>query len=267
MAKHFKSNNKKIAYIIFTILMILSVSYIIYFIALKIEARQESNLLNSVEIENVHNEITVDITNQVDNEKSEPEVTERMLKVRELQKENANIVGWIEIEGTRINYPVLQGEDNEYYLDHNYKGEKTANGSIFLNKDYDWSVPCTNMLIYGHNMKNGEMFTDLIKYQSKDYYINHPKIRFTTANEDVEYEIFSVFKSRVYYKSETNVFRYYNFINAENEEEYNEFVKNAKASSIYDTGITANYGDDLITLITCSYHVDDGRFVVIGKKS
>ena len=116
-------------------------------------------------------------------------------------------------------------------------------------------------------MKNGEMFTDLIKYQSKDYYINHPKIRFTTANEDVEYEIFSVFKSRVYYKSETNVFRYYNFINAENEEEYNEFVKNAKASSIYDTGITANYGDDLITLITCSYHVDDGRFVVIGRKS
>src|SRR5699024_6830856 len=103
-----------IAYIIFTILIILSVSYIIYLIALKIEARKESNLLNSVEIENVQNEITVDITNQVDNEKSEPEVTERMLKVRELQKENANIVGWIEIEGTRINYPVLQGEDNEY---------------------------------------------------------------------------------------------------------------------------------------------------------
>ena len=92
MAKHFKSNNKKIAYIIFTILIILSVSYIIYLIALKIEARKESNLLNSVEIENVHNEITVDITNQVDNEKSEPEVTERMLKVRKLQKENANII-------------------------------------------------------------------------------------------------------------------------------------------------------------------------------
>ena len=82
MAKHFKSNNKKIAYIIFTILIILSVSYIIYLITLKIEARKESNLLNSVEIENVHNEITVDITNQVDNEKSELEVTERMLKVR-----------------------------------------------------------------------------------------------------------------------------------------------------------------------------------------
>lgn len=266
MAKHFKSNNKKIAYIIFTILIILSVSYIIYLIALKMEARKESNLLNSVEIENVHNEITVDITNQVDNEKSEPEVTERILKVRELQKENSNIVGWIEIEGTRINYPVLQGDDNEYYLDHNYKGEKTANGSIFLNKDYDWSVPCTNLLIYGHNMKNGEMFTDLIKYQSEDYYINHPKIRFTTANEDAEYEIISAFKSRVYYKSEKNVFRYYYFINADNEEEYNEFVDNAKEASFYDTGKTAEYGDQLMTLSTCSYYTEDGRFAVVARK-
>ena len=75
-----------------------------------------------------------------------------------------------------------------------------------------------------------------------------------------------MFKIRVYYKSETNVFRYYNFINANDEAEYNEFVEKAKSSSIYDTGITANYGDDLITLITCSYHVDDGRFVVIGRK-
>ena len=266
MAKHFKSNNKKIAYFIFTILIILSVTYVIYLIVLKMEARKESNLLNSVKIENIHNEITVDITNEASDETAETQVTERMLKVRELQKENANIVGWIEIEGTRINYPVLQGEDNEYYLDHNYKGEKTANGSIFLNKDYDWNLPSTNMLIYGHNMKNGEMFTDLIKYQSEDYYKAHPIIRFTTANEDSTYEIFSVFKSRVYYKSETNVFRYYNFINANDEAEYNEFVEKAKSSSIYDTGITASYGDDLITLITCSYHVDDGRFVVIGRK-
>lgn len=267
MAKHFKSNNKKIAYFIFIILIILSVLYIIYLIALKIEARKESNLLNSIEIENNYNEITVNITNETNNETVEKPVTERMLKVRELKKENTSIVGWIEIEGTRINYPVVQGEDNEYYLDHNYKGEKTANGSIFLNKDCDLDVPCTNLLIYGHNMKNGEMFTDLIKYQNEDYYIKHPKIRFTTAEEDSEYEIFSVFKSRVYFKSETNVFRYYNFINANNEAEYNEFAEKAKSSSIYDTGITANYGDDLITLITCSYHVDDGRLAVIGRKS
>ena len=127
MAKHFKSNNKKIAYFIFTILIILSVTYVIYLIVLKMEARKESNLLNSVKIENINNEITVDITNEASDETAETQVTERMLKVRELQKENANIVGWIEIEGTRINYPVLQGEDNEYYLDHNYKGERKAN--------------------------------------------------------------------------------------------------------------------------------------------
>ena len=115
-------------------------------------------------------------------------------------------------------------------------------------------------------MKNGEMFQDLLNYSSKTYYEEHPIIRFTTANEDAEYEIMSAFKSRVYYKSEENVFRYYNFLDAETEEEYNNFVTNAKTSSLYDTGISAQYKDPLITLITCSYHVQDGRFVVIGRK-
>ena len=179
---------------------------------------------------------------------------------------NEEIVGWIEIPDTNINYPVLQGTDNEYYINHNYKHEKTSKGSIFLNKDYNWETPSCNLLIYGHNMKNGEMFQDLLNYSSKTYYQEHPIIRFTTANEDAEYEIMSAFKSRVYYKSEENVFRYYNFLDAETEEEYNNFVENAKTSSLYDTGISAQYKDPLITLITCSYHVQDGRFVVIGRK-
>ena len=76
----------------------------------------------------------------------------------------------------------------------------------------------------------------------------------------------SVFYSRVYYKNEKNVFRYYYFVNAENEQEYNDFVNNAKKASIYDTGITAEYGEQLLTLSTCSYHTEDGRFVVVAKK-
>ena len=257
-----RSESKKIIYLLYIILITISIIYLIYFFKLKLDARKESNLLNTIKLEEnntTENEVlTVEINEQ--------NVTERMLKVRELKKENPDIIGWIEIEGTKISYPVLQGDDNEYYLNHNYKNEKTANGSIFLNKDYDWNVPSTNLLIYGHNMKNGEMFTDLLKYANESYYKNHPIIRFTTENEDSEYEIFSVFRSKVFYKSETNVFKYYNFLNANNEEEYNDFVENAKAISLYDTNIAPKFNEKLITLITCAYHTEDGRFVVIGRK-
>ena len=146
------------------------------------------------------------------------------------------------------------------------KKEETKDGSIFLDKDYDWSIPSSNLLMYGHNMGDGAMFQDLLKYENEEFYKQHPIVRFTTATEDAEYEIISAFKSRVYYKSEKNVFRYYYFINADNEEEYNEFVSNAKEASFYDTGKAAEYGDQLMTLSTCSYHTEDGRFAVVARK-
>lgn len=247
--------------VILILIIIIASAYIVYFIGQIVEAEQESNLLNEVKINKTSNIIVTNLEN-----KEEREVTERMLQVQELQKQNQDIVGWIEIENTNINYPVLQGTDNEYYINHNYKHEKTSKGSIFLNKDYDWNLPSSNLMIYGHNMKNGEMFQSLLKYSSEEYFKEHPIIRFTSTKEDAEYEIISIFKSRVYYKSEENVFRYYNFINANNEEEYNQFVQNAQKASLYNTGITAKYNEPLITLITCSYHVEDGRFVVVGRK-
>ena len=99
-----------------------------------------------------------------------------------------------------------------------------------------------------------------------EFYKEHPVIRFTTKENDGEYEIISAFKSKVFNKSDTNVFRYYNFMNAETEAEYNEFVENSKKASLYDIEATAEYGDELITLITCSYHTTDGRFVIVARK-
>ena len=193
--------------------------------------------------------------------------SERMLQLEELQKTvNDEIVGWLEIEGTEINYPVLQCEDNDFYLKHNYKKEKEKTGSLFLDKDFDFENKSSNYLIYGHRSTKGTMFEDLMKYAKKDFYEAHKKIKFTTAYEDAEYEILSVFYSRVYYQNETNVFRYYYFVNAENEEEYNEFIENAKKASIYDTGITAEYGEQLLTLSTCEYSQKNGRFAVVAKK-
>jgi len=110
------------------------------------------------------------------------------------------------------------------------------------------------------------MFVDLLNYKNEDYYKTHKTIRFTTNEEDAEYEIISVFLSRVYYKTETDVFRYYYFINAENEEEFNEFVNNSKKASLYDIDATAQYGDQLLTLSTCEFSQKDGRLAVVAKK-
>lgn len=267
--------------------------YIIKYLSIGKEAERESQLLNEIQVgedelrqadkeagENAETTVENGKQNALFNgmqedgsqeEKNNPEnsniVTERMLQVEELQKENEDIVGWIEIKDTNISYPVLQGEDNEYYLNHNYKGEITQKGSIFLTKDYDWNLPSTNLLIYGHNIMYGQMFQDLLKYADKDFYEEHQVIRFTTEKEDAEYEIISAFKSRVYYQSEKNVFRYYYFINSKSEEEYNQFIKNAKNASLYPIEETASYGDQLITLSTCSYYVEDGRFAVVGRKN
>ena len=274
-----------IIYLLLTILIVLSLIYIINFFSLKQEAKEQSKLLNTIDIyekenaKEVAQTISEDKEEKVESELEEKgeiistenteeqnEETERMLQVKQLQEQNADIVGWLEIENTNINYPVLQGTDNSYYMTHNYKKENSKNGSIFLDANYNWNIPSNNLLIYGHNLGNGMMFQELLKYEKESFYQEHPIIRFTTAEEDAEYEIISAFKSRVYHKSEKNVFRYYFFLNSESEEEYREFVKNAKNASLYPIDVTANYGDQLITLSTCSYYVQDGRFAVVGKK-
>jgi len=242
--------NKKI--LLITILILIVVCVIAYKLIGQNKEKEEENY------ENILKNIQVTPT---ENE------TERMLQVIELQKENPDIVGWLEIEGTKINYPVLQDNDNEYYMTHNYKKEYTKDGSLFLDKDYNWEIPSTNLLIYGHNNQNDTMFHHLLDYKDESFYKEHPVIRFTTDKEDAEYEIIAVFYSRVYYQSEKDVFRYYYFLNAENEQEFNYYIEKSKQASIYETGKTAEYGDQLITLSTCSYHTENGRFAVVARKN
>ena len=246
--------------IIFILLIIFSFIYIISYYYEMYKILNESNLLDEISIDE-------DIIAQEESDSFIiQEKTERMLKLEELQKENSDIIGWIEIENTNISYPVLQGSDNDFYMNHNSKKEYSSGGSIFLDKDYNWDPPSSNLLMYGHNIKTGAMFHNLLKYKDKEFYEDHPTIRFTTNQDDSTYEIIAVFQSKIYYKSDQNVFRYYYFINANNEDEYNEFVENAKKASLYDTGKTAKYGDQLMTLSTCAYHTEDGRFVVVARK-
>ena len=273
-----KKNFNKLMLVFFTLIIIVSISYILKFAYDVYASKKEKNLINNITINETLVEQTIDnkVSKIDDEHKDEAEnesqtenletKNEKILKLEALQKINSEIVALLEIEDTDINYPVLQTKDNNYYMKHNYKKEYSINGSIFLDKDYLWDPPSSNLLIYGHNNKNGTMFQSLLKYKDKNYYTSHPYIKFTTNAESSIFEIFAVFESRVYLKSEKNVFRYYYFINSKNEEEYNDFVNNAKRASLYDTGITASFNEQLLTLSTCSYHVKDGSFAVVAKK-
>ena len=261
---------KKFFYKILIFLLIISDIYIIKYYNDICNAQDQSYLIEKLSIEQkVSNTNTSDINITDSNEPTHAEETktERMLQIKELKKENSDIIGWVEIENTNMSFPVLQGTDNSFYMNHDYQKKYSFSGSIFLDKDYNWNPPSSNLLLYGHNMKNNTMFQGLLKYKNISFYQEYPKIRFTTEKEDYYYEIISVLETRVFYKSEKDVFRYYNFINAENEAEYNEFINNAKRESLYDTGNTASFGEQLLTLSTCSYHTKNGRFAVIAKRA
>ena len=179
---------------------------------------------------------------------------------------NPDMFGWIQIEGTKVDYPVMHTpEDPEKYLYKSFNKIPTASGTPFI--DAKCSPDSDNLIIYGHNIKNGTMFNSIIKYESIDYFNEHPVIKFDTIFEKQEYEVMSAFYDRVYYKSETDVFKFYQFIDAEDQAHFDSAVQTLKDKSIYDTGITAEYGDQLIMLVTCAYHTENGRFVVVARKT
>lgn len=248
--KHGKKTKINYIQLIFIIILIASICVVVYYLCITNKEKQKYKKLQ----ENIATENSA-------NEKSD-----RIAKVEELQKENSDIIAWLEIEGTNINYPILHTTNNDFYLDHNYKKEEALTGSLFLDKSFDINNGSSNYWIDGHRNKQGMMFEDLLKYAKEDFYKEHTKIRFTTSKEDSQYEIMAVFYSRVYYADEQNVFRYYYFVKAKDENEYNNYVKQSKEASIYNTGVTATYGEQLLTLSTCEYSQEDGRFVVVAKK-
>ena len=178
---------------------------------------------------------------------------------------NGDVVGWLLQEGTEINFPIVQGEDNEYYLNHNFNQEEDKNGCIFMDYQCDAVNGCDNIILYGHHMQSGKMFGTLNKYSNESYYEAHPRIKFDTIYNKGEYEVMYVFRSKVYSEEEVT-FKYYQFINAGSAKEFDSYMNEMAALSLYDTGVTANYGDKLLTLSTCDYQENEGRFVVVAKR-
>lgn len=182
-----------------------------------------------------------------------------------IHQKNQKLIGWVKIDDTIIDYPVMQTVNNEYYLDHNFNQEEDKNGCIFLDYQCDVVKGCDNMILYGHHMKSGKMFGTLNKYSEEAYYEEHPVIQFDTIYEKGKYQVMYVFRSKVY-SEEDVTFKYYQFINAASEMEFNSYLNEMAELSLYDTGVTASYGDKLLTLSTCDYQEKKGRFVVVAKK-
>lgn len=181
-----------------------------------------------------------------------------------LYEQNPDLFGWINIEGTKLNYPVMHTPDDpEHYLRRAFDGSYTSSGVPFL--DGDCFTGCGNYIVYGHNMKNGTMFSPLVDYASEDFWQEHPTIRFDTVDAPGTYEILAVFYAKRYTTEDTDVFRYYNYADLTDEGIFQEYLQNVEAVALYDTGVTAEYGDQLLTLTTCSYHTYDGRLVVVAK--
>lgn len=185
---------------------------------------------------------------------------------RNLYLENSDMVGWIQIEDTNIDYPVMQTPtDPTYYLKHNFEKNYTDYGCPFMQAGCDVLRPSDNLIIYGHNMKDGSMFADLAKYRSKDFWQSHKTVWFDTALGSCAYEIFAVIHTTVQADA-TDAFPFYLFVDAASPEEFADYVSACQARALYDTGISAEYGDKLLTFSTCDNITDDGRLLVIANK-
>lgn len=187
--------------------------------------------------------------------------------LEKLHDRNSDFVGWLRVKGTRIDYPVMQSSTSnpEFYLYRGFNKKSSKVGTPFLDaySDIDSSY---NWLIYGHNIKSGVMFHDLLKYENKSFWQGHKKFTFNTHKKGrAEFEVIAACHTQIYNKTD-NVFKYYRYPSITDEKSYNTYVKNVKILSHYNTGITPKFGEQLITLSTCAYHVDNGRFIVVARK-
>lgn len=187
-------------------------------------------------------------------------------KYRKLYKKNSDLIGWITVKNTKIDYPVMQTpDDSEYYLHRNYQKAEDVNGLPFLDAKCNAQDVGSNLMIYGHHMKSGLMFAHLLDFQNEDFYKKHKTVYFDTLYDEREYEVVAAFYSQIY-KEDQDVFKYYHYIGSLTDKTFDTYVKNVKKLSLYDTGITPAYGDQLLTMVTCAYHVENGRFVVVSRR-
>ena len=192
------------------------------------------------------------------------EPREVLPRLQEQYEKNPDLAGWLTIPGTRIDYPVMYSPDEpERYLHANFDIDYSFAGLPFLDAACD--TESGNRIIYAHNMLDGSMFRTLLKYQQKDFWQRNPVISFNTLYEEQEYEVVAAFYDKVYKKSDTN-FKFYQFYDTSDQSSFDEAIAYYREHALYDTGVTAQCGDLFLTLVTCAYQTENGRFVVVARK-
>lgn len=228
--------------------------------------RAETSYDELAELKKQDNSALPDILVTVESGEEKEEIVLTVLdEYKILYNKNKSLIGWLKIDDTNIDYPVLQSPDPDYYLTHNFYQEYDKNGSIFLDPACDVVDRNVNLILYGHHMQSGKMFGSLNKYSQKSFFEKHRYITFDTIYEKGTYEVMYVFRSRIYNEDEI-VFKYYQFIDVASETEFYSNMNEMAELSLYDTGVTAAYGDELLTLSTCDYQETNGRFVVVAKR-
>ena len=255
--------NKKYIIILLLLIVILAISS--FFIIKEFaENKKELDIYDDLQETVIEENTNIDTTN-VDNEieKSEEESSNKY-NLENIAKINSDVVGWIKIENTNIDYPVMQNGD--YYLHRNIYKNYSSHGTPYL-AEYCNIQYSDNLIIYGHHMNDNSMFAQLDNYKKQSFYENHKYIKFYSYYNGITiektYEVAIAFKTVVY---SDKGFKYYNYTNFSDVQELNDFIENCRKLEFYNTGIDINYGDKLITLSTCEYSQKNGRIVVVAKQ-
>ena len=203
---------------------------------------------------------------RLDGEKEVPDILE---EYKTIYQQHKKLIGWLKFDdkdiGGKYGFPVMQTDDNEFFLTHNSELIADKNGAIFMDTACDVLKPSTNYILYGHHMKSGAMFGNLDHYEKESYWKKYPYINFDTIYEKGIYQVMYVFRSHVYSEEEIT-FKYYQFTDCISAIEFDSYMEEMAKMSLYDTGVTAQFGDQLLTLSTCDYQEEAGRFVVVAKR-
>ncbi len=234
-----KKSKLNIKFIIFSIFFLVALFLFIFALYPSFKANQDKeNLLDLAS--------TIDLPNQPDR-----------INFQALQADNPETAGWITIPGTPINYPVMQTDNNDFYLNHNFHQEETIAGSIFLDFQCD-GIRTRNYILYGHYMRDQSMFGSLWEYQEPSYFQANPIIQYDMPGQPGDWEIFSIYTAEANYD-----YRQPEFID---DNDFYQYVSRLKSQSIYETGVSPQSNDQILTLSTCIYTFDDARFVVQARK-
>ena len=180
---------------------------------------------------------------------------------------NPDFAGWVKIEGTAIDFPVmLTPQEPEKYLRRLFDGKESSAGVPFIGEGGSVLPQSDTVVIFSHNRRNGTMFADIAKYAKPAFCQEHAMIQFDTLYEHGVYEVFAAFQT-VYNKNKPEAsFQYYAYPNFKSEQEYDAYVDRIQSMALYDTGVEPSYGEKLLLLSTCAYFTENGRIVVAARR-